>query len=138
MLPKGIHDCTLEEIKARFGSFQWSDRRPQLFARLENFLREARATGLVLSVVVNGRFVTAKPDPNDIDLIVVVAADHDFGAELSPGEYAVLSKRRVRRRHGFDVLVARADSDQYRRYERFFQQIRFAPGRAKGILRIKL
>ena len=46
-LPAGIHDCTLEEIKARFGSFQTTDRRPQLFAKLEAFLAEARAARMV-------------------------------------------------------------------------------------------
>lgn len=137
-LPVGVHDCTLDELKARFGSFQVTDRRPQLFARLEAFLSEANACGLVVSILVDGSFVTDKPDPNDVDLILVVAPDHNFAADLSPLEYGVLSKRRVHRRHGFDLLVARAGSEEYLRYVRFFQQIRFAPGSAKGILKIKL
>ena len=137
-LPDGIHDCELAEIKARFGSFQGNDRRPQLFAKLEAFCAEARTAGLVRSIFVDGSFVTAEPQPNDIDLILVVPETHDFAADLSPVEYNVLSKRRVRRRHGFDLLVAAAGSDQLRRYVWFFQQIRFEPGRAKGILRICL
>ena len=75
LLPEGIHDCTLEEIKARFGSFQATDQRPRLLARLESFLAEVRAAGLVRSVLVDGSFVTSKADPHDIDLVVVVAAD---------------------------------------------------------------
>ena len=138
LLPFGVHDCTLEEIKARFGSFRGSDRRPQLFARLEAFLSEAKAARVVVSVLVDGSFVTARLVPNDIDLILVVAPGHSFAVDLSPGEYAVLSKRRVYRRHGFDVLVACDESEEYWRYVRFFQQIRFEPGRTKGILRLKL
>jgi hypothetical protein len=69
VLPAGVHDCTLEEIKSRFGSFQGSDRRPQLFSRLETFLTEARGVEIVQSVLVDGSFVTAKADPNDIDLL---------------------------------------------------------------------
>lgn len=137
-LPEGVHDCTLAEVKTRFGSFQKSDRRPQLFARLEAFLAEARAAGIVQGVVVDGSFVTAEAEPNDIDLILVVAASHDFRTDLTPTEYNVLSKRRVQRRHGFDVLVACAGSEEYRRYVAFFQQIRFEPGRGKGILRLPL
>jgi len=137
-LPVVVHDCTLEKLKAAFGSFQTTERRPQLFDKLVAFLAEAKSARIVLSVLVNGNFVTAKPDPYDIDLILVVAPDHDFAAELSPGEYAVLSKRRVHRRHGFDLLVARADSEEHRRYVSFFQQIRFEPGRTKGILRLRL
>jgi len=33
-LPDGIHDCTLEEVAERCGTFQSSDRRPELYARL--------------------------------------------------------------------------------------------------------
>ena len=138
LLPVGIHDCTLDEIKARFGNFQVTDQRPHLLAKLESFLAEVRAAGLVRSILVDGSFVTTKPDPSDIDLILVVAADHDFAADLSPAAYNALSKRRVYRRHGFDLLVARDDSEELGRYVRFFQQIRFEPGRAKGILRLKL
>jgi len=137
-LPAGVHDCSFDELKARFGSFQSCDRRPQLIARLEAFLSEARATGLIVGVLVDGSFVTSKPAPNDIDLILVVAPNHSFGADLSPLEYRVLSRRRVHRRYGFDLLVACDDSDAYHRYVGFFQQIRFAPGDAKGILRLKL
>ena len=63
---------------------------------------------------------------------------HDFSMEFQPSEYNVLSKRRVHRRFGFDLLVARADSEEYRRYVEFFQQVRLEPGRKKGILRIWL
>jgi len=115
-----------------------SDRRPQLFARLEAFLFEAKASRLVVSVVVDGSFVTAKPDPNDIDLIIVVAAEHDFLAEVSPAGYNVLSKQRIRRRFGFDLLVAREGSVEYRDWTDFFQQVRLEPSQRKGILKVRL
>jgi len=137
-LPIGVHDCTLEEIKVRFGSFQRSERRPNLFKRLQAFLSEARASGIVQSVLVDGSFVTGSPEPNDIDLIVLVAAEYTFSADMPPRQYNVLSKRRVHRRHGFDVLVARTGSEEHQRYVSFFQQIRFEPGHGKGILRLKL
>ncbi len=137
-LPVGVHDCTLDEIDARFGAFQHSDRRPQLFARLQAFFAEAKSSAIIESVLVNGSFVTAEPEPNDIDLILLVRAGHDFTVDLSAREYNILSKRRVFRRYGFDILVASVGSEQYDRYTRFFQQIRFEPRRAKGILRLTL
>jgi len=85
LLPLGVHDCSLEEIKERFASFQGSDRRPRLFGKLEAFIAEARASQIVRSLVLNGSFVTSKPAPNDIDLIVVVARDHDLTDDLRPG-----------------------------------------------------
>lgn len=138
LLPEGIHDCSFEEAEARFGSFQQSERRPQLWAKFREFFGEAKATSLVAAVLLNGSFVTAKPDPNDIDLILVVAPTHDFAGDLSPAEYNVLSAKRVKQRHRLDVLVAHEKSDQYRRYLRLFTQVRWEPNQNKGILRIKL
>jgi predicted nucleotidyltransferase len=138
LLPEGIHECSLEEIRARFGSFQASDQRPRLFAKLGAFLRDAEASKAVVGVLVNGSFVTGKARPNDIDLIVVVPREHDFLADLSPGAYNVLSKRRVRQRFGFDLLVAREGSIEYERWTEFFQEVRLEPGRRKGILKLRL
>lgn len=77
--------------------------------------------GLIAEILVNGSFVTAAPVPHDIDLILVVSANHDFLVDFQPSEYNVLPKRRVNRRFGFDLLVARADSEEYRCYVEFFQ-----------------
>ncbi|MGE0822294.1 MAG: hypothetical protein AB7G75_05405 [Candidatus Binatia bacterium] len=74
--------------------------------------------------LVDGSFVTTEPVPNDIDLILVVSGSHDFSVEFKPNEYNLLSKRRVHQRFGFDLLVARADSEEYHRYVGFFQQVR--------------
>jgi hypothetical protein len=137
-LPEGIHDCTTEEIAARFGGFQSGDRRPRLWERFVEFLREAQACGLADAVLVNGSFVTAKTEPNDIDLMLIVSSSHDFSTEFQPSEYNVISKRQVNRRFGFDLLVARANSEEYHRYVEFYQQVRLDPGRKKGIRRIWL
>ena len=138
LLPEGVFDCTLAEAQARFGNFQDSDRRPQLWRKLKEFLREVSACGLVRGVLLDGSFVTEKPDPDDIDLILVVSSDHNFSAELTLAEYNVVSKRSVFRRYGFDLLVARDGSEEYRRYLAFFQQVRLEPNLRKGILRLVL
>jgi hypothetical protein len=137
-LPDGIHDCTLDEAAARFGTFQNTDRRPLLWTRFAEFIAEAKACGLLETVLMDGSFVTATPAPNDIDIVIVVSANHDFEVDFTPSEYNVLSKRRVNVRFGLDLLVARANSEEYRRYVAFFQQVPLEPGRKKGILRLTL
>jgi len=134
----GTHDCTLAEIKARFGTFQRSDRRLRLFARLEAFLAEAAASRLVVGIVVDGSFVTAKPEPNDIDLIVVVAASHDLRADLGPVAYNVVSKKRVQKRFGFDIVAVREQSLEFEDAVGFFEQVRGVASQRKGLLRIRL
>ena len=137
-LPEGIYDCTIDEAAHRFGTFQRTGRRPQLWNRFIQFMREVKACGLVTAVLVDGSFATAKTEPNDIDLVLVLSPQYDFSMEFQPNAYNVLSKRRVHRRFGFDLLVARAEPEEYCRYVEFFQQVRLEPGRKKGILRIWL
>ncbi len=137
-LPDGIHDCTLEEAADRFAVFQSSDRRPQLWARFTEFMHEAKACRLVEDVLVDGSFVTGKPEPSDIDLVLVVAASHDFSADLPPTHYGVLAQRQVRRRFGFDIVVVKNGSANLEQAVAFFQQVKQRPGEKKGILRVRL
>jgi hypothetical protein len=138
LLPPGVHDCSLDEIGARFGTFRGSDRRPRLFGKLEQYVLETQQTGLVVALVINGSFVTATPQPNDIDLIVLLQPGHDFSAELRPFEYNVLSSRWARKRYGLDVMVATEGSAAAERYYRLFRRVRGRPDASKGLLRLEL
>ncbi len=138
ILAEGIHVCRLDEIKTRFGGFQGSDRRPQPFAKLDELIGELRKSSLIVALVVNGSFVTRKATPNDVDVLIVLGTGHDWQADLTPGDYALLSHSRLRRRFGFDVLVAEDRSELYWKYVRFYSQSRELPPAAKGVLRIEL
>ena len=136
-LPAGVHECPLEELEQRFGRFQLSTCRMKLMAKLAEYMAEVGGTGMVCFVLVDGSFGTDKAEPNDIDLVLVLPAHHDFTALVRPFEYNVLSRRMVRKRFAFDVLVAREDSAEFDEYLQFFQQIRGETNRQKGILKVK-
>jgi len=138
LLPPGIHLCSADEIRTRFGSFQGSDRRPNLIRKFEAFLVEVRASGIIRAVIVNGSFVTSRELPNDIDLLLVLARGHDFRADLGPAQYLVVSRRRVKRVYGLDVFAVEEDSEDYAALVRLFQRVRLQPSLTKGILRIEL
>ncbi len=137
-LPPGIHDCSLKEIGSRFGVFCRSNRRIKLCRQLEGFVEALSSTGFATALLVDGSFVTAKEEPGDIDLVIVLRRDHDFDRELRPFEYNVLSKKRVRRQYGFDTLVAVEETPELGDAADFFQQVRSKSGVRKGILRIEL
>jgi hypothetical protein len=137
-LPLGVYDCTLAEIKARFGSFQATDQRPTLFQKLQALIAEARAAGFVRSLLIDGSFVTATPNPNDIDLVLVLPLGHDLTADLSPAQYNLVSKRRVQKRYGFDIVAVRESTLEFNEAVAFFQQVRHQPALRKGILRLLL
>lgn len=137
-LPEGVHDGTSEKTAKRFGSIQGSDRRPQLWAKFSQFMLEAKASGVALLVIVDGSFVTIEAAPNDIDLVLVVPATHDFTADLPPSQYALLAQRRVQKRFGFDIVVVKDGSENLEQTVAFFQQVREQPGVKKGLVRIAL
>lgn len=138
LLPGGIHDCSLEEAQDRFGRFQISDRRVRLWAKFSEFIREAKAGALAQAVLLDGSFVTAKPDPNDIDLVVVLPETHVFSADLPLLQYNALDQKRVRRRFQCDIIVVKNASENLEWAIAFFAQVRQQPGLKKGLLRIVL
>ena len=137
-LPPWIYDCTLAEVRDRFGRFQGSDQRPRLFARLEELFQAMQRSGLFEALLVDGSFVTSKPAPNDVDLIVVLRLGHNFERDLPMSEYALVSRAILRRRYGFDVVIAEKDSQLCKTYVEFFSRVRDNPDVSKGMLRLSL
>jgi len=99
---------------------------------------ELRRANIFREVLVNGSFVTAQAEPNDIDLILVLPANWDFAADLTPDVYNLFSKNRVRKRFGFDIFIVREKSFEYETDLDFLQQVRQPPGGRKGLLRLRL
>jgi hypothetical protein len=146
VLPEGVHDCTLDEVAERFGHYGRTGQRFRLVQSLRAFIEAAARTGMVAALVIDGSFVTAKDDPGDIDLIVVLKPGTDLTQPLRPFEYNVLIKPGVRRTYGhdLDVFVAEDGSDGYFRNVDFLSRVRVDdPGQQtsrtrKGVLRVAL
>lgn len=99
VLPPGIHDASLDEIKALFGQFQETDQRPRLFEKLQGLVDQIKSLGFIRHLIINGSFVTLKPDPEDIDLILAIEPDILRRPEWTPEEYNAISSRRLRRQY---------------------------------------
>jgi hypothetical protein len=74
-LPPGIHPATLEETHRRFGA--GTQRRQIMALRLERIHRVAAGTGHPARFVVFGSYVTDKPDPNDVDVFLLMEDPFD-------------------------------------------------------------
>lgn len=72
-LPEGRHPATLSEVIDRFGS--GTPQRTVVAGRLRRIHDLAAATGHLARLVVFGSFVSDKPDPNDVDVILVMRDD---------------------------------------------------------------
>ncbi|MBK9387847.1 MAG: hypothetical protein IPN34_23775 [Planctomycetes bacterium] len=133
LLPQGVHACTLQELADRFRGTGFSGTRGRLVQRLERYLQELRETGLVAWVAIDGSFVTAKVDPGDIDLVVVLRSDCDISRiAITPA----LSRKWVAKHYEFDAMVAVEGTNTCAGHLQYFEQVKNRPGLTKGILQV--
>jgi hypothetical protein len=77
-LPAGVHQATMGEVLAQFGS--GTAQRQAVTARLQRIYDLAWATRKLDRLILFGSYITAKPDPNDVDIILVLRDDFDVQA----------------------------------------------------------
>ncbi len=73
-LPVGIHRATIDEVVGQFG--RGTLQREIVTDRLRKIYQIAKDTGHLQRLLIFGSYVTAKPEPNDIDVVLVF--DDDF------------------------------------------------------------
>jgi hypothetical protein len=105
-LPPGIHPATLEEIAARFG--QETELRRVQMESLRWLVDLAKRAG-VQRLVVNGSFVTDKPEPNDVDCVLLIGSDfpRDASAEAELIEGLPFIQMELLMQEGFEHLTER-------------------------------
>lgn len=72
-LPPGIHPCSVDELKERFGA--GSPEREVETQELLDFLSWTRRAG-VQRIIVNGSYVSEKSAPNDVDVVILPGRDY--------------------------------------------------------------
>jgi hypothetical protein len=147
VLPDGLHDATVEEVRAVFGDLS---TRYELFERLKKYLVELQRTGWPCTVIIDGSFVMASvPDPEDVDLVLGYPADVQSKIEddtLIPYQLNLLDKRHCQREYRIDLKPCVVDSDKFESWITFFSQVSMKradvhglpPNSTKGLVRIRL
>lgn len=74
-LAPGVYQATLDEVISRFGN--GSVQRVAVGDRLRRIYELVRSTGHLARFIVFGSFVTAKEDPNDVDIVLVMNESFD-------------------------------------------------------------
>lgn len=67
-LPQGLHDTSIQEIRSAFG---FTPHRNRLIDGLDRFVHIWNESGFVDYAVIDGSFVTSKPEPGDIDMLLI-------------------------------------------------------------------
>jgi hypothetical protein len=75
ILSVGIHCMNIEDFRRSFvDSFQ-SARRKLIFDKFLQFFEYTLCFGVITEIWLNGSFVTEKPDPGDIDIVMFMDSD---------------------------------------------------------------
>lgn len=69
-LPPGVHECTLESLEQVFVKSIGGSRRSRLFKALREHALDPVVRKFAEHIVVDGSFVSRKPEPGDVDLLV--------------------------------------------------------------------
>ena len=80
-LPPGVHRAAWTEVMARFG--EGSGQREVCTRRLAHLHELARRTGCLQRFIIFGSYVTAKTNPNDVDVILIM----DNAFRLGPARW---------------------------------------------------
>ena len=132
VLPPGIHDATMNEVKQRYA---FNFERMRLLRGFEAGVNALQRAGCV-AVFLNGSFVTEKSTPGDFD-----ACWDPLGVDATKLEPALLdfSNRRERQKglYGGEFFPSSASADAESTFLEYFQTDKYTGG-AKGIIRIQL
>jgi hypothetical protein len=78
-LPPGFYDATLDEIFAAFPPI--TARRRILNETLTDFVATVKQLGFVQEIAIDGSFITAKREPDDVDLVVLTPGIYQLDGE---------------------------------------------------------
>lgn len=133
LLPQGLHLASLDEIEERFG--RQTNRRRTLFERLRTFVGLARRVG-AHRMFVDGSYVTAKPNPGDVDVVIWVG-DRFFQLLDSDNEQALTLELMFLTREPKEAFAV-FDEQGWNAWIDFFSKVRNRRDVRKGLVEVKL
>jgi hypothetical protein len=132
-LPEGVHLASEAEATFRFGST--TPRRRRLVLRVRRWIELARAVG-ASRLLIDGSFVTDKPEPDDVDAVILLPAN--FQEQVRGGSDAALELEQMLLTRRPEELFAAEDEADWQEWAAFFARTREPDGRRKGLVEIEL
>ncbi len=132
-LPEGLYLASEAEITFRFGGS--GQRRRRLIIRIRRWIELARIIG-AKRLLIDGSFITAKKDPDDIDAVILLPPD--FQLKLEKGNEAALELEEMLLTRRPEEMFAAEDEDDWNDWIEFFRCTRESDGRRKGLVEVEL
>ena len=132
-LPEGLSLASEAEVTFRFGAS--SRRRRRLILRLRRWIELARQIG-ALRLLIDGSFVTAKAEPHDIDVVILLPPN--FEEQIDEGSPSALELEEMLLMRRPEEMFAAEDETDWNDWVQFFSRTRESDGRCKGLVEIQL
>ncbi len=132
-LPAGVHLCHDSEVIQRFGTSNLFRRR--LGLRVQTWLALARAIR-AKRILIDGSFVTAKAEPNDVDAVIWLPDNFRDQVALREEPAEAIQKMLVTR-YPEELLAARSQK-HWDHWVAFFSQTTDPVCTAKGLVEVQL
>ena len=100
-LPEGVQQASLVEVLERFG--QGTPQRQLVTSKLMRIYELTRHTGKLERIVIFGSYVTAKPAPRDVDIILIMRDDFSE-PECDEQTRAVFNHARAQKELGASIF----------------------------------
>lgn len=132
-LPEGLHLASEAEVTFRFGSS--TPRRRRLILRFRRWLELARITN-AHRFLLDGSFITAKQEPDDVDAVVWIA--NDFEEQVLNGSVAAMELETMLLTRNPEEIFAAEDIRDWDDWVEFFSRTRESDHRRKGLVEVQL
>ena len=132
-LPEGVHLCSEADVIFRFGSS--SRRRRRLALRLRRWIELGRQVG-AKRLLVDGSFVTAKEEPQDVDTVILLPQDFTQQLEQENPPALELEEMLLTRRP--EEILAADEEPDWEGWVAFFSLTRESDSRRKGLVEVPL
>jgi hypothetical protein len=103
-LPVGIHQSPLSDVVQHFGRSTF--QRSVLARRLERIYELANSTGHLARFVIFGSFITAKLEPNDVDIFLLMDDSFDV-QQVAPDRRVVFDHQAAQNQLGASIFWIR-------------------------------
>jgi hypothetical protein len=139
LLPTGIHSCELDDIYNAFVCINDKTIREDLYKRLVSYIEKIKKAEIPCkSLLIDGSYVTAKPNPSDIDLAIVVPHDY-YPRSYTQDHYDVMHAETAKIKFGFNTFTVYEESNGFDEMVNFFQGVQCPNNNLKkGILRVRI
>lgn len=108
-LPEGHHRATWEEVVATFGGGEGS-RRAELTRSLLALRDALRAHGVTGTFLLNGSYISAKPEPGDFDVLLIAPAGIQARKDANPEPARLLDAETAEQERGYSIYYTPEDS----------------------------